>query len=205
MARGDREAEKAERSRIRRNTLMARNRFHALPAFDIGDPDLMEERCQLHIDTCMELDVVPTLGSLAMALGCPVSTLRNAQSGGLEGWCGMKLTQESGEVLRKNLAEIEGIFNLNFESGAYPQPVAGIFAAKNNYGWKDTREVHELVATVEVTPDQIATRYEAALPAHENSNGEVHLLADGISANAATKAAVGMEAKLESQRLKPKG
>ena len=140
-----------------------------------------------------------------MALGCPVSTLRNAQSGGLEGWCGMKLTQESGEVLRKNLAEIEGIFNLNFESGAYPQPVAGIFAAKNNYGWKDTREVHEPVATVEVTPDQIATRYETALPAHVDPQNETHLLADGISANAATKAAVGMEAKLESQRLKPKG
>ena len=202
MARGDQEAQMRERREIRRNALVMRNRFHELPDFDIGNPALMEERCQLHIDTCMELGLMPTLGSLALALGCPVSTLRNAQTGGLEGWCGMKLTQESGEILRKNLAELEGMFNTAFEAGGYPQPVAGIFAAKNNYGWRDTREVHEVKVVAEISADELASRYRGAIPAHVDPHGETHLLMDGVSANAATKAALGMEGKLSSGKLR---
>lgn len=190
-----------ERREIRRNALVMRNRFHELPDFDIGNPALMEERCQLHIDTCMELGLMPTLGSLALALGCPVSTLRNAQHGGLEGWCGRKLTQESGEVLRKNLAELEGMFNTAFEGGGYPQPVAGIFAAKNNYGWRDTREVHEVKVVAEVSADELSSRYQSALPAHVDPHGETHLLMDGISANAATVAAIGLQRKLSAGKL----
>lgn len=201
MARGDKQAEIEERANIRRAAIAMRNAFHQLPPFDIGDPVAMEERCQLHMDVCMEMAMMPTLGSLAMALGCPVSTLRHAQDGSLEGWCRMKLTKESGEVLRKTLSELEGIFNAAFEGGAYSQPVTGIFAAKNNYGWRDTREVHEIVARVDVQPEQIAARYADALPMHRDPQGEVHRLQEGISARAATKAAVGLEAKLESDDL----
>lgn len=101
------------------------------------------------------------------------------------------------EILRKNLAKLEGVFNANFENGNYPQPVAGIFAAKNNYGWTDTREVHELVVHAEVTPEQIAERYQTAIPMHVDPQGDVRMLQDGQRAASAATIATSLAGQME--------
>lgn len=197
MARGDQEAQARERSAMRRRVAELCDALSELPAIDCSDPDQIDERCRLQFRMCMDADVMPTLGTLSIALGCTCDDLRNigrSHSGRLGR---ARLTNETAEVLRKNLAKLEGVFNANFENGNYPQPVAGIFAAKNNYGWTDTREVHELVVHAEVTPEQVAERYQAAIPMHVNENGEVHMLQDGQRAVSAAKIATALAGRIE--------
>ena len=55
MARGDRNAERMERSDMRKQAARLLRIGRDLPMFDIGDPELMAERCtlchfSLHVD-----------------------------------------------------------------------------------------------------------------------------------------------------------
>lgn len=199
-AAGDRERGEGERARVRHASYELARRFVQLPPFDIADPQQMWDRCMLILDTCDEVDLMPTLGAFAMGLGTSLDILRRIREGGTMGWRKQRLSAESSEVLANFLMLFEGVFDANFENGAYSQPVAGIFASKNNYGWKDTRETHEVVAHVEVTPEQIAARYQASLPAHQDVNGEVHLLQEGISSSAMARTAEMLRQRADEGR-----
>lgn len=197
MARtGDRNAERVERSEIRRLSGELLSLAKSLPPFDIGDPEQMEARCDLCFSECARLGLVPTYGAMAMFVGASIDTLLKIRGGTAGGWHRQRLTLESAFVLQKNLELLESTFDVNFENGSYAQPVTGIFASKNLYGWKDVRETHELVARIEVTAEQIAERYGAALPMHTDPQGELHRLQDGQSAEAAAKTAAALESRI---------
>lgn len=197
MARGDRNAERMERSMIRKQTATLLRIGRELPMFDIGDPELMEERCTLCLDTCEELGLVPTYGAMAIFLCTSIEHLVKIRNGMFTGWKRKHLTTQSAEILQKNLEFIESMFDVNFENGSYAQPVTGIFASKNLHGWKDVREVHTESVSMEITPDQISSRYESALPMHvEPQTGETRRLMDGISAEAAAKTAAALETRI---------
>lgn len=196
MARGDRNAERIERADMRRIAAGLLAYAKRLPPFDIANPKLMEERCDLCFETCGEMGLVPTYGAMAMFLGTAIDVLLKVRNGELMGWNRMRLTQESATVLQKNLEVLEAVFDVNFENGSYAQPVTGIFASKNLYGWKDVRETHELVATVEITPDQISERYKLAMPMHRSPDGAFRRLQDGQSAEAAAKTAAALNLRV---------
>ena len=185
MARGDRNAERMERSEVRRRVATLIDELSLLDRIDYADPRQMSERCRHHRVRCMEMDLMPTVGTLAVALGVSIAQLRNLSNAQQDGFRGARLSRESVEVLQNELVMLESSFDANFENGAYANPVTGIFAAKNLFGWKDTRETHEIVAHVEVTPEQIAGRYAEALPMHVDSHGEVHGLQDAQRARSA--------------------
>lgn len=197
MARGDRNAERIERSETRRRVSELADELDLLPRIDYADPSQMQERCRLHRMRCKERDLVPTVGTLAIALGVSIQQLTNLGNSQTDGWRGRRLTRESVDILQKELVMLEAIFDSNFENGTYANPVTGIFAAKNLFGWKDTRETHEIVAHVEVTPDQIAGRYAEALPMHVDSHGEVHRLMDGQRARSAGRTAGKLRKRIE--------
>ena len=145
--------------------------------------------------------VSDSLADVGAADVAGVTALSDARS---KGWHGVRLTEESVEILIKELVMLESIFDGNFENGVYSQPVTGIFAAKNLFGWKDTREVHQETVSVEVTPDQISSRYGAAIPTHVDSNGQEHMLMDGIRANSAAKKAKLLQARLDNGDFEPR-
>lgn len=140
---------------------------------------------------------MPTVGTLAVALGVSMAQLTNLANAQQSGWYGTRLTKDSVMVLEKELFMLECLFDANFENGSYSNPVTGIFAAKNLYGWRDTREVHQQTVTVEVTPEQIAARYQQAIPTHTDMNGEVHQLQDGLSARSAGRMSGKLLARAE--------
>ncbi len=198
MARGDRNAERIERSEVRRRVAVLVDELSLLPRIDYADPAQMQERCRHHRVRCMEMDLMPTVGTLAVALGVSIAQLRNLSNAQTDGWRGCKLTRESVDVLQNELVMLECSFDSNFENGAYANPVTGIFASKNLFGWKDTRETHEIVAHVEVTPEQIAGRYVEALPMHVDSHGEVHELQDGQRARSAGNMAGKLRRRIDA-------
>lgn len=204
MARGDANRLRDERSDTRKRVAMLSDELSLLPRIDYSDPDQMAERCRLARVRCMECDLVPTMGMLAIALDVSISQLTSLADARSKGWHGVRLTEESVEILVKELVMLESIFDNNFENGVYTQPVTGIFAAKNLFGWKDTREVHQESVSVEVTPDQISSRYGAAIPMHVDSNGEAHMLMDGIRANSAAKKAKLLQARLDNGDFEPR-
>ncbi len=194
MARGagDRNAERVERSEMRRLSSALLREARALPLINIADPEQMDERCGLCFERCEELGLVPTYGAMAMFIGTSIDVLLKIRNGALSGWKGMRLSRQSAIVLQKNLELLESIFDVNFENGSYAQPVTGIFASKNLHGWKDTREVHQETVSIEITPEQIAARYQQALPMHVDSHGETHRLQEGYAAEAAAKTALAL-------------
>lgn len=196
--RPDADGARAERRQVRKRVMDLRDALHGLEKVDLSDPVAVEERWALHYSECARLDLIPTLGSVAIAFGCSVDDIRRVGSGYSKGWGGTRFSPASAEVFIKNLMEMEGIFNANFENGSYANPVTGIFAAKNNYGWVDAREEH--VVTMDVTPDPkaIEARYSSALPMHDNGHGKVYRLHDGISTHNASKRAEQLRGRLEN-------
>lgn len=198
MARGDRNAERVERSATRRRVAELIDELDRMPRIDYADPQQMAERCRLHRVRCMEMDLMPTIGTMAVALGVSMSQLSHLARAQQHGWHGRRLTRESAEVLERELLMLESSFDSNFENGSYANPVTGIFAAKNLFGWKDSRETHEIVAHVEVTPEQIAGRYMDAIPSHVNENGQVHQLQDGQRARSAGLHAARLRERIDN-------
>lgn len=189
---GDREAQAGDRRRTRHAVHQLTRALKNLPPYDIGDPVAMDERCELVMDMHDEAGLMPTLGSLAIGLGTTIDGLTHLRAGESFGWAAGRLTPDSARVLAKNLAILEGAFDANFENGAYANPVTGIFASKNNYGWRDVREVQQVSVSVEATPEEIAERYVRAIPQHRDEHGEVHRLQDGITAQGATRVALAL-------------
>lgn len=185
MARGDRLAERREREDVKRRVSRLSDELSELPRIDYGDPGQVRERCKLHRAMCEDRSLMPTIGTLAIALDVSISQVTHLANAQQSGWHGCRLTQESAEVLEKELVMIESIFDSNFENGAYANPVTGIFAAKNLFGWKDSKETQQVVAHIELTPEQIAGRYTDALPMHVDYHGEVHQLQDAQRARSA--------------------
>ena len=198
MARGDRNAERMERSATRRRVNELADELDLLPRIDYADPSQMQERCRLHRMMCKERDLVPTVGTLAIALGVSIQQLSNLGNAQQDGWRGVRLTSESVDVLQKELVMLEAIFDSNFENGTYANPITGIFAAKNLYGWKDTKETQQVVAHIEVTPEQIAGRYGSSVPLHVDSHGETHRLMDGVRARSAGRTAVKLQKRIDA-------
>lgn len=197
---GDRMAQEAERARVRRASYELAKALKALPPFDISDPAQMDERCMAILDACEEHGLIPTLGMVAIGLGTNADALRHVREGQMVGWGLERLTRQSAEVLAKNLMMYEGVFGSNFENGAYSQPVTGIFAAKNNYGWRDAREVHEVSVHVEATAEEIAGRYMGALPQHVCVDGSVREPQESRSARAIGRVADGVSEQVEAGR-----
>ena len=198
MARsGDRNAERVERSEVRRRVALLIDELDQLPTIDYADPAQMRERCRHHRIRCMEMDLMPTVGTLVVALGISMDQLNNLARGEQSSFGGVKLTRDSANILQKELAMLECAFDANFENGSYANPVTGIFAAKNLYGWKDTRDIQQQSVTIEVTPEQIEARYVEAVPLHVDPQGEVRQLREGVSARATGKKAKRLRARVE--------
>lgn len=195
--RPDANGARAERKRVHKRVMDLRDALHGLDVVDLADPAAVEARWDLHYSECARLDLMPTLGSVAIAFCCSVDDIRRVANGHSRGWGGTRFTPASADIFAKNLMEMEGIFNANFENGGYANPVTGIFAAKNNYGWVDAREEH--VVTMDVTPDPkaIAAKYQSALPMHNNGHGKVYQLQDGISTRNATRRAEQVRGRIE--------
>ena len=199
MARtGDRNAERVERSEIKRRVNELVDELSLLPQIDFADPAQVAERCRHHRLRCKDMGLVPTVGTLVVSLGITMWQLDNFARGEQSTLNGCGLTKESATILQKELAMLEAIFDAHFENGSYANPVVGIFAAKNLFGWKDTKEVRQQVTTVEITPDQIQARYSDAIPLHMDPQGEVHRLMDGSRASGAARKARRIEARIDA-------
>lgn len=198
MARGDKLAERREREDVKRRVSRLSDELSELPRIDYANPEQMRDRCKLHRAMCEEAALMPTIGTLAISLDVSIAQVTSLSDARSNGWHGVKLSQESVEVLEKELVMIESIFDSNFENGAYANPVTGIFAAKNLFGWKDTKESQQVVAHIEVTPDQIAGRYAGSLPMHVDYHGEVRQLQDGQRARSAGRLGAKLRKRIDA-------
>lgn len=107
----------------------------ALPPIDVRicTKEELEGRCYEYFERCIRNDMKPTIAGFALALGCARASLLDYMNGT------KKIPMENREVLIK----YNGILNALIEDymlNGKVNPVAGIFVAKNNFGYKDSQE-----------------------------------------------------------------
>lgn len=124
-----------------KNTMLGLELFN-LPAIDLEDAEQVAQRLSEYFEIYARYDMKPTVSGMAMALnGMSRPTLGAIAHDGATGSTGYKsaLPPEVTSVIKKAYNLLENMWENNFQSGKL-NPVAGIFLAKNNYGYKDQNE-----------------------------------------------------------------
>jgi len=119
----------------------------------------LEQRCVDYFELCIRNDMKPSIAGLALALGCARTSLFDYISGV------KKIPLDNQKVLIK----YNGVLNALIEDymlNGKVNPVAGIFVAKNNFGYKDAQEfVVNNTVQEEATPEALMQEAQLLLDA----------------------------------------
>lgn len=142
-----------------------------LPPIDFSKDQEIEDRINEYFAICAKWDVKPAVSGLSMALGLDRRRLWEIKSD-VEGR-NVKLTQRGRDVIKKAYVFMENLWE-NYMLNYKIHPTAGIFLAKNNFGYKD-EQTYNLVPNnplgSETDPAAIAQKYQAALPSSIPEDG----------------------------------
>ena len=107
----------------------------SMPPIDVRicTKEELEERCYEYFEKCIRNDMKPTVAGFALALGCARTSLIDYMNGA------KKIPMENREVLVKYNNVLNALIEDYMMNGKV-NPVAGIFVAKNNFGYKDSQE-----------------------------------------------------------------
>lgn len=125
---------------------------------DIADITQVENRINQYFALCVQDDLKPTFGDLALALGVATQTLRNWMHGDLRGSAHMVTIKKARQIIASQMEHymMEGKIN----------PMAGVFLMVNNFDYRNTNAVEINVAQPDPLrdnlpePDNIVARYE---------------------------------------------
>lgn len=144
-----------------------------LPPIDLENENEVVQRLNDYFALYAKYDMKPTVSGMAMALnGMSRPTLWAIAHDAPTGSDGYKsaLPLSVTTIIKKAYNLLETMWENNFQSGKL-NPVAGIFLAKNNYGYKDQKE-YVLTPNKQddspVSADEIKARYQ--LPDKNDSN-----------------------------------
>ena len=115
------------------------------PAF----PKTIEEACEKYLDICEEDGVKPSVSGLGFALGVSREVLLQ--------WVRGEVSVECADVVKYYFSLLE-VFDESAMKENKTNVVAGVFLAKNNYGYKDQVE-HKIVDDREISDEEIEQRY----------------------------------------------
>ena len=119
----------------------------SLPAFDLNNPQAVEQRIKDYFFICSEDDIKPTVESLALAFGFSRFTLFDI----LNGRNKSRITNRDSILTLKKAYDMISSYYAHMMNNGKINPVAGIFMMKNNLGYKDTSE-HVITANTEQDP-----------------------------------------------------
>lgn len=107
----------------------------ALPPLDIRicKQQELEKRCFDYVEICMRNDMKPTMAGLALSLNMSRSALLDYMNGNYP------MPTVNREVLKRFSGLLNSLME-DFLMNGKVNPVAGIFIAKNDYGYKDSQE-----------------------------------------------------------------
>lgn len=106
------------------------------PMIDVSDPEAMTQRIHDYHELCQRYKSKLLVSGLCLALGTDREEVQRWSKGQNTGF-GKRLSAESALILQRELKLLETAWEFSFQNGGYSQPVAGIFLAKNNFGYKD--------------------------------------------------------------------
>lgn len=139
-----------------------------LPAIDISDEKQVEERIEWYFNQCAADDVKPGVEGMCNALGITRDTLWRWANGITRG-------STHSDSIKRAYAILRTIWEANMQSSTM-NPVAGIFIAKNQFGYKDQTEL------------KVATNgEEATIPQEQLEEKYRDLLTDGTIEGEATE------------------
>lgn len=117
-------------------------RLFNLPAIDMDNEEEVAERLSEFFKIYAEYDMKPAVAGMALALNGmsreTLTAIAHDRPTGSDGYMSA-LPREVTFVIKKAYKLMETMWENNFQSGKL-NPVAGIFLAKNNYGYKDQNE-----------------------------------------------------------------
>lgn len=137
-----------------------------LPPIDISDPKQVEQRILEYFQFCAENDRKPQIIGMANWLGVRRSTLNEWKRGNLRSDTHMDIVQKAVSLLEEQWVEY-------MQSGKV-NPAAGIFLAKNWYGYKDTQDVVVTPSAPyeEGSPEDVAKKYVEGMVGYETVEGD---------------------------------
>lgn len=137
-----------------------------LPPIDISDPKQVEDRILLYFKHCAENDRKPQIIGMANWLGVGRSTLDDWKRGRVR-------SGAHSDVIQKAVSLLEEQWIDYMQSGKV-NPAAGIFLAKNWYGYKDTQDVVVTPSAPyeEGNPEDVAKKYVEGMVGYETVEGD---------------------------------
>jgi hypothetical protein len=135
-----------------------------LPPINFSKDQEIEDRINEYFAICAKWDVKPAVSGLSMALGLDRRRLWEIKADVEDR--NVNLTQRGRDVIKKAYVFMENLWE-NYMLNYKIHPTAGIFLAKNNFGYKD-EQTYNLVPNnamgAEGDPTQMAEKYQKALP-----------------------------------------
>ena len=135
-----------------------------LPPINFANDEEIEGRINEYFSICAKWDVKPAVSGLGMALGLDRRRLWEIKTD-VEGR-NVDLTACGRDSIKKAYAFLENLWE-NYMLNYKIHPTAGIFLAKNNFGYKD-EQTHNIVPNNPLgdtsNPEELAQKYKAALP-----------------------------------------
>jgi hypothetical protein len=128
-----------------------------LPAIDLHQPELVQERLSKYFEIHFEADMKPTVAGMAMALGIDRRRLWEIKAGVQDR--NQDLPYETRDSIKKAYDFLETLWE-NYMHNGKINPVSGIFLAKNNFGYQDKVE-HVLTPNMNNSADYSAEDIKA--------------------------------------------
>ena len=137
-----------------------------LPPIDLNDPQQVEDRIKLYFQHCVENDRKPTMVGMANWLGIHRVTLNEWKRGVVR-------SDTHGNIIQKAMSLLEEQW-VDYMQNGKVNPAAGIFLAKNWYGYRDVQDV---VVTPQApyeegSPEDVAKKYLDGMVGYETVEGD---------------------------------
>jgi hypothetical protein len=136
----------------------------ALPPINHANDEEVASRIEEYFSICAKWDVKPAVSGLGMALGLDRRRLWEIKTDVEDK--NVKLTPRGRDVIKKAYIFMENLWE-NYMLNYKIHPTAGIFLAKNHFGYKD-EQTYNLVPNnplgAESDPGAMAQKYQQALP-----------------------------------------
>ena len=137
-----------------------------LPPIDISDPKQVQDRILQYFQFCAENDRKPQIIGMANWLGVSRATINEWKRGNVRSGTHFDLIQKAVSVLEEQWVD--------FMQSGKVNPAAGIFLAKNWFGYKDTQDVvvSPSAPYEEGSPEDVAKKYVEGMVGYETVDGD---------------------------------
>lgn len=137
-----------------------------LPPIDISDPKQVEARILQYFQYCADNDRKPQIIGMANWLGVSRATINEWKRGNMRSGTHFDLVQKAVSLLEEQW--------IDYMQSGKVNPAAGIFLAKNWYGYKDTQDVVVTPSAPyeEGNPEDVAKKYVEGMVGYETVEGD---------------------------------